>query len=490
MTKEDNKNKPGVLTIFGGTGDLSMRYLLPSLLHMVQEGVFPENFRVVCVGRRPLDTESFFQMFLNSNKEALQVKPEFRQKFLSRLTYFRGDIGESGSYVELAKELRQVDENGGHACFDRLYYFATAPEFFEQITKNLKSSGLLVGCTKHNRTVRVLVEKPFGNDLKSAKKLNALLGKFFAEKQIYRIDHYLGKETVQNLLSLRFANDFLEPIWNKNFVDHIEISVLELLGVGNRVKFYDEVGALKDMVQNHILQMLALTLMDEPKSFNSEDIRAKKLLVLSALKKFNAKSILGNVVRGQYRAFGNSAGYVQELGKDSGTETFVAFKTFVENSRWKGVPIYIRTGKKLSRKATEISVHFKHKINKLFPEMRSGNVMSLGIHPDEHITMQINNKVPGFGMAVSPMKMSFGYAENFKGNLLPAYERLLLDFVQDDQRLFISSKEVEEAWKFVDSIAENWNEKNAILQSYMGMSEGPKGAEGLISKDGRDWWTR
>lgn len=478
---------PSVLTIFGSTGDLSMRYLLPALLHMVEEGIFPEHFKVICVGRRPLNTTSFFQLFLDSRKETLNISSASKQKFLKHIEYFQGDFTEPESFRRLADRLSFVDTARSHNCFNRLYYFATPPEHFEPIAKLLKQQGLLIGCATHERTIRVLFEKPFGQDLSSAKKLNALLRGFFKETQIYRIDHYLGKETVQNLFTLRFANSFLEPIWNKDHIDHIEISGLETLGVGHRAKFYDNVGALRDLVQNHLLQILALMTMDKPKQLSSTAIQKQKVAILKNLKPFTKTTLKTDLVRAQYRAFENETGYIQEIGHTSNTETFVALKIAIKSKRWVGVPMFIRTGKKLSRKITQITVHFKPEKNSLFSDNKS-NVLSITIQPDESISMRVNTKEPGFGIDLRQQFLLFDFKENVKGVIPPAYERLLLDFIQGDQRLFIGNQEIEAAWKFIDSITKNWDK--TPVESYPASSEGPKGAEDLAKRNGIEWWTK
>ena len=471
---------PTVLTIFGSTGDLSLNQLLPTLVHMDNEGLLPKNFRLVCVGRREFDTKAFISFFVKNSRAKLDAKAV--AKFAQRIIYFKGDIDEPNSFSELQHVIADHKIGKKHDCFSRLYYFATAPEYFAPIASILKHQGLLIGCGEHERTIRILVEKPFGVDLKSAQTLNKELLKFFTEKQIYRIDHYLGKETVQNLLVTRFANDFLEPIWNRDYIDHVELSVFEDVGVGNRLNFFDQTGTLKDLVQNHIVQMLALIAMEEPKDITPESIRTDKLGVLNALKKFTAKTISGNVVRGQYKE------YKGEVGKRTETETFVALKTFVQNKRWNSVPFYIKTGKRLGKKVTEISVHFKKQCN-LFGTDRASNVLTLRIQPDESVQLQINNKVPGFGIRLHTGSLDFGYKTAFLTEIPSAYERLFLDFMQGDQRLFMSKEEIEAAWKFTDSIVSNWDNKNAPIQTYASGSAGPKQAEAMIARDGHKWWT-
>jgi len=474
---------PTILTIFGATGNLAADYLLPALLHMDSRDMLPKDFLLVCVGRRDLNAKSYLDYILEKS-EAIKGKitPAQKKRFLGKLIYYRGDFADPASFKGLSKLLEDQDQPK-HLCRNRLYYFATSPQFFADIARILKENGLLTACDRHERKIRVLVEKPFGFNLKSAQALNRLLLKFFNEDQIYRIDHYMGKETVQNLMVVRFANRLFEPLWNKDFVDHVEISVLEDERVGSRANFYDQAGALRDFVQNHILQMLALIAMDEPYNLTADLIRDEKVRILKALRPYDAKSITGNIVRGQY------LGYAAEIGKASQTETFVALKAFVNLPRWEGVPFYLRTGKALKEKVTEISVHFKELPRCLFRNCAS-NILTFRIQPDESVHLRINNKIPGVGVTLHQGDLDFSYGEAFKDNIPPAYERLLLDFMEGDQRLFIRSDEIESAWKFVDSITDNWNEKNAPLRSYKHGSAGPKEADEMIKKDIREWWTK
>ncbi len=469
-----------VLTIFGATGDLAMHYLLPALVHMCEQGLLAKDFTLVCVGRRPFSTAHFVAEIVLQNP-GLKFSPKTLKTFQSFLHYYQGEFDDEKSFVGLKRLLADRDVGKGHICSNRLYYFATAPQYFEPLARMLKSQGLLIGCSEHQRTIRLLVEKPFGHDLQTAKKLNSVLRKFFLEEQIYRIDHYLGKETVQNLLVVRFANDLFEPVWNKNYIDHVQISGLESVGVKNRINFYDQTGATKDLVQNHMLQMLALIAMEEPKDLSSESIRTSKVKVLQALPRFTAKTLATNLVRGQYKE------YSGEVGKPSRTETFVAFKTFINNPRWQGVPFYLRTGKRLNKKVTEISIHFKKKCALFGNDQRANNILTFRIQPDESVQMQINNKVPGFGIQLHRGSLDFGYKTAFLTEIPGAYERLLLDFIQGDQRLFIRSDEIEAAWKFVDSIVKKWNSKNAPVKKYASGSFGPDSANQLLLRDDRSW---
>jgi glucose-6-phosphate 1-dehydrogenase len=474
---------PTILTIFGATGDLSADYLLPALLHMDEHNLLPKSFKLVCVGRRPLNTKSFLDFIVKKSGVVKSLSPKRKASFLKHLIYYQGDFENAESFAGLAKILADHDQGAKHQCYNRLFYFATSPQQFASITQILKSSGLLMACAAHERKVRVLVEKPFGFNLKSAQSLNKLLLKYFTEDQIYRIDHYVGKETVQNLMVVRFANSMFEPLWNNKFIEHIEISVLEKDGAGDRIAYYDSTGTIKDFLQNHILQMLALIVMDEPKNLTAQFIRDEKLKVLQALSPFTAEKLKTDFIIGQYQ------GYTKEAKHNSSTETFFGLKTFINTPRWEGVPIYLRSGKRLTKKLTQVSIHFKEPARCLF-EGCAANVLTFQIQPDESVHLQINNKIPGFGVRLHQGDFAFGYDKAFEGEIPGAYERLLLDFMEGDQRLFIRSDEIEASWKFVDSIVENSEFKNLPVYKYKPGTSGPKEAEEWMKKQGGEWWTR
>lgn len=473
---------PTILTIFGATGDLSADYLLPAIFHLDEHNLLPKDFKLIAVGRRDLNTKGYLDFII---KKSAGFKPSAKAKarFLKKLLYYKGDLDNAESFARLAGLLADL-EKPRHKCYNRLYYFATSPQLFALIARVLSSSGLLTSCSAHERKVRVLVEKPFGFNLESARALNALLLKYFSEDQIYRIDHYAGKETVQNLMVVRFANSIFEPLWNSRHIDHLEISVLEKDDVKSRAEFYDQTGALKDFVQNHILQMLALVTMDEPKELLENHIRDEKLKILQSLTAFNADALKSNLVLGQY------SGYKKDVkNPGSRTETFAALKVFINSPRWQGVPVYLRTGKALGKKVAEISVHFKEPLRCLFKNCAS-NILTFRIQPDESVHLRLNNKVPGFGIGLHQGDYRFGYEEAFSLEIPSAYERLLLDFLQGDQRLFIRSDEIEAAWKFVDSITQNPEFKKLPVWEYNTKSKGPDKAEELIKKDLKEWWTR
>ncbi len=472
---------PTILTIFGATGDLSADYLLPALLRMSQQRMLPRDFKLVCVGRRDLDAKSYLKFIVDKSASLKTVPKADRDAFLKHLIYYRGDLEQPDSFAGLAKLLADR-ERPRHACYNRLFYFATRPQQFAAITRILKDSGLLLSCAKHGRQARVLVEKPFGFNLESARTLNQLLLKYFTEDQIYRIDHYAGKETVQNMMVVRFANSLFEPLWNNRFIDHVEISVLEKDGAENRIDFYDQAGAIKDFLQNHILQMLALLVMDEPYNLTPEQIRDQKVKVLKALRPLGDAELRRDLVKGQYQGYRRAA-------PESRTETYFALKTALDLPRWAGVPIYLRSGKRLSKKLTQVSVHFKEAARCLFNNC-SANILTFRIQPDESVHLQINNKVPGFGVDLHQGDLAFGYEQAFAGKLPGAYERLLLDFIEGDQRLFIRSDEIEASWRFVDSITENPAYKDLPLYPYKPGSNGPAAADEFMARDLREWWTK
>jgi glucose-6-phosphate 1-dehydrogenase len=481
--RENAAIPPTILTIFGATGDLSADYLLPALLLLDQQRLLPASFRLICVGRRDFGTREFFEFILDKSKVLRRrFSKKAREHFFWHVAYYRADFGDPASFRGLEKLMRD-QEAPKHKCYNRLYYFATSPQYFSAIAKILKTAGLLRSCKDHQRQTRVLVEKPFGFNYRSARALNGLLLKYFTEDQIYRIDHYQGKETVQNLMVVRFANTLFEPLWNKDFIDHVEISVFEEDRAGSRAAYYDQTGALKDMVQNHMLQLLSLIAMDEPKELTAEYIRSEKEKVLKALRPITPSKLGSQVLRGQYQD------YAKEVGKESGTETYAIVKAFVGLPRWQNVPFYLRTGKATHKKLAEISVHYKELPRCLFKNCAS-NILTFRIQPDESVSLRVNNKVPGFGVALHQGLLDFSYQRAFKGALPPAYERLLLDFLQGDQRLFIRSDEIEAAWKFIDSISENWDAAGLPLYRYKPGSVGPKEAEDFMAKDLKEWWTK
>jgi glucose-6-phosphate 1-dehydrogenase len=461
----ENIENNSILVIFGATGDLATHYLFPALLHLEKDGLLPKDLRIVPVSRRNWTTDDFSK-WLNGE---LKTKPDLWKKFSKRFSFVSVDFSSKDGFIHLAKLLKDIDTQSEHACFNRLFYYAVEPKFFFPLSTELKKSGLLTSCTKHNRLTRVLIEKPFGTDLKSAQKLNKLLTSFFSEEQIYRIDHYLGKETVQNLMVARFANVFFEPVWNREFIDRIEIDMFEEESVGTRLEFYNQTGALKDVVQNHLLNILAVLAMEKPKDLSSKAIRQAKAVVLNKLIPESAKTITNNVVRAQYASGPKTKSFLQE-GGNTNIETFIALKVYLASARFKNVPFIIRTGKRLAQKQTEVRVVFKHMGDKLFAGQKVlPNVLTFRIQPEERVSIKVNNKQPGFGMDLHPAQLDFSYT-SFKKSIPLAYERLLLDFIQRDQRLFLESGEVEASWKYIDSVVNNLGKVK--MDTYMPFSEG------------------
>ena len=485
-----------VFTVFGATGDLSTRYIMPTLLHMEGERLFPENFVIIAAARRDISNADFIGLLKDAGNLP-EVDSDTMDRFAKRIQYVSASFEEPDSFKKLEAIIgdKAGDEHGvGHECFNLFFYFAVAPKYFAEGARLLHEHNLVGACSEHGRSVRLMIEKPFGSDLSSAQELDKALLSHFSEEQIYRTDHYLGKETVQNLLVLRFANEFLEPVWNSNYIDHIEISMLETSGVGKRASTYNDVGALRDVVQNHLLQLLAFVAMEQPKQNDAESLRAAKAEVLKSLQPFNSETITGNIIRGQY-ASGEEAGeylgsYAEENGAPSQTETFVALKTFIKTPRWNGVPFYIRTGKRMKKRIAEVSVHFKNEGNSLFSEkLVQPNVISVQLQPVEKIALRINNKIPG-AMELHSGELSFNYEDQFHADTPPSYERLFLDFFSGDQRLFIRSDEVQASWTFVDSINKNWTAENSPLRLYPSDSGGPLEADSLIEAGGRTWFTK
>ncbi len=482
---------PTTLVIFGATGDLALERLFPALYHLERHGILPENFAAVGFGRKQFTAAAFQAMVKAGVKK--NARPPFSEKiwqsFAEKLHYHRGNFMAGADFKKLATLLHGLEKKvvAQNLCPQRLFYFATLPRHYETISGELSRSGLLIACTNKTgtieRTTRVIVEKPFGADASSARKLDAMLARYFAEDQIYRIDHYLGKETVQNILATRFANSVFEPIWNHKFIDHIQIAALEENGVGSRGSFYEQTGALRDFIQNHLLQLLSLVAMERPSDLSTYSIRSARAAVVAAIKPPKMQSLKNSLAVGQYR------GYRQEanVSPRSQTETFAAVKLYVHAERWRGVPFYLRTGKKLAKKCTEISIHFKPLARSLFKEKLMPNVLTFQIQPNEGVFFEILAKYPGFGIRLHPVKMELGYRVAFGTEIPDAHERLLLDFMQGDQRLFASTEEIESAWKYIDVLMAYLSRNRPKFPNYDAGGMGPDSAQKLIEKDERSW---
>jgi glucose-6-phosphate 1-dehydrogenase len=492
------KSQPTVFVIFGGTGDLNSRKLAPALYNLYLEGWLPEQFALIGTGRTKLSDEEFQGRMLkdiNEFSRTGKVADDKWQGFGPHVRYQAADVQNADTYRDFAKLIKGYEKEWKTPA-NVIYYLAVAPNFFPIIAENLAKAGL----TEDPERTRIVIEKPFGHDLESAKELNALLGRIFQEKQIYRIDHYLGKETVQNIMAFRFANAIMEPLWNREHIEHVQISVTENLGVGERTGYYDGSGALRDMIQNHLLQLLCIVAMEPPVRFTAEEVRDRKVDVLRAMRRFTPETVREQAVRGQYGAGwleGQQVpGYREEPGANpqSNTETFAAVKFFVDNWRWQGVPFYLRTGKRLHRSASVITIQFKEVPHFIFPpetaETMRQNRLIISIQPEMSIRLQVQAKRPGVDMMLNTVDMVFDYKGTYQTQAPEAYETLLLDVMMGDQTLFMRADQVEEAWDLVMPILNSW--QNRISQNfpnYSADSWGPEDAEALVAKDGYHWFT-
>jgi glucose-6-phosphate 1-dehydrogenase len=490
---------PSVFVIFGASGDLARRKLFPALYNLAVSRLLPPGMSIVGFSTSERSDEQFRQMMHDGVAQFSRRKPideTVWEDFASRLHYVSGKFEDPANFAHLREKLETLDRTNGTRG-NRLYYLAIPPSSFPIVNDNLAKAGLVVDASDKTKYTRIIVEKPFGTDLASGDRLNADLHRVFDESQIFRIDHYLGKETVQNLVALRFGNAIFEPIWNRNHVDHVQITVAEDIGVEGRGKFYEGAGATRDIVQNHLLQLLMVTLMEPPIAFTADEVRDEKVKVLRALKPIRGEDIAKLTVRGQYGP-GNFAGrpvpgYRQEanVGPTSTVETFVAMRLEVDNWRFAGVPIYVRAGKRLTKRITEISVHFKHVPHSLLSQEGpvEPDVLAIRIQPDEGIGLRFVAKVPGPTMTLRPVTMDFRYGSTFGGSGPEAYERLILDAMLGDPTLFARSDEVSAAWQFVTPMLEAWQGGGALreLPSYAAGTWGPQEAADLIERDGRVW---
>ncbi|WP_067796308.1 glucose-6-phosphate dehydrogenase [Actinomadura formosensis] len=484
---------PCVLVLFGVTGDLSRKKLLPAIYDLANRGLLPPGFSLVGFARRDWENEDFRQIAYESVKA--HARTPFREDVWTHLSegmhFVPGEFSDPDAFDALSMAVKELDESrgtGGNYAF----YLSIPPKFFPQVVEQLQRSGL--ADRREGAWRRVVIEKPFGRDLKTAVELNDTVHRVFPEESIFRIDHYLGKETVQNILALRFANTMFEPIWNRSFVDHVQITMAEDIGIGGRAGYYDGIGAARDVIQNHLLQLLALTAMEEPTSFSAEAVRAEKAKILSAVRVPGA--LAESTARGQYAAGWqggvNVRGYLEEDGipADSRTETYAAVKLEIENRRWAGVPFYLRTGKRLSRRVTEVAMVFQQAPHLPFShtdtEELGQNALVMRVQPDEGITVRFGSKVPGTSMEIRDVNMDFAYGESFTESSPEAYERLLLDVLIGDPPLFPRQEEVELSWKILDPIEEYWASRGGLDQ-YRSGGYGPAGADELMARDGRAW---
>ena len=492
---KERKPDPCVVVIFGASGDLTKRKLLPALYHLEQGGLLPKEIAVVGVARRPLE-----KSFAPDMKEGIIAGGGVKEDdpsldpFVAKISYYAMNFDEDAGYVGLKELLARIDEKHGTKG-NRLFYLATAPEYFADIINSLGKHAMAQ--PTDGNWVRTIVEKPFGHDLESARKLNDDVNKVFHEDQIFRIDHYLGKETVQNILVFRFANGIFENVWNRNYIDHVEITAAESIGIEGRGPFYETAGALRDVVQNHVMELLSFVAMEPPVSFEAEAVRAEKVKVWRSIQPIHP----ADTVRGQYgpaMVDGKQVvGYRQEdrVHPRSQTETYAAVRLEIENWRWAGVPFYLRAGKRLAKRVTEITIQFKQPPLSIFKDAEGkgaegikSNVISMRIQPDEGITLRFGAKMPGPEMAISPVNMNFSYAEAFGASSANGYERLLLDAMLGDATLFAHRDGVEATWALMTPILEDWA-KNPIkdLPNYAAGSWGPPAADAMLKADGRRW---
>ena len=475
-----------ILVIFGASGDLTRRKLLPAIYNLAEAELLPKRFAIVGVARPRMDESSYRQQLRErvTDAEGEPLEADKWRHIEERLHYISGEFHEPALYQSLTKMLGDLTSRYSIPP-NYLFYFATPPDLFATVADQLSASGL---AKEEEGWRRVIVEKPFGYDLESARALNARLTAGFQESQIYRIDHYLGKETVQNILAFRFANGIFEPIWNRRYVSHVQMTVAEDEGIGSRGAYYDKSGALRDIVQNHMFQLLTLVAMEPPISFSAEDVRDEKVKVLHAVPPLSVDAVTRDVVRGQYEGYRNEA----NVASNSRTETFVAMRLYVDNWRWAGVPFYLRTGKKLARRTTDIVVQFRRAPLMLFRdtpvEHTNPNVLVLRIQPDEGISLSFDAKVPGPLERLETVTMDFSYAQHFKREASTGYETLLFDAMTGDQTLFHRMDMVEAGWQVVEPMLQQWKQDTRKpLPDYAPGSMGPTEADVLIERDDRRW---
>ncbi|MBC2158364.1 glucose-6-phosphate dehydrogenase [Listeria booriae] len=484
------KEQVALITIFGGTGDLANRKLYPSLYHLFTKGFLKKNFAVIGTARRPW-TNDFFREKVVESLKGIEEEGFDPQDFASHFYYQSHDVTNRESYVQL-KDLSDELDKKYELQGNRLFYLAMAPNFFGTIASRLKSEGFV----DNDGFSRLIIEKPFGRDLASAQELNESLRQAFAENEIYRIDHYLGKEMIQNISVIRFANSIIESLWNNRYIDNVQVTLSETLGVEDRGRYYEESGALRDMVQNHILQIVSLLAMEPPIKLTTQEIRHEKVRALRSLRVIEGEDVYKYFVRGQYgpgTVDGEQLeGYRQaeNVDPDSNTETFVAAKLMIDNFRWSGVPFYIRTGKRLAKKATQIAIQFKSVPMNLFGGQQSlaGNVLVIHIQPDEGITLHMNVKEPGQGMLTMPINLNYAHSSPDGMNTPEAYEKLIQDCLNGDATYFSHWDEVSLSWNFVDKVANVWSNTKEHFPNYTSGTMGPKEADKLVAQDGFEWF--
>ncbi|XZG69693.1 glucose-6-phosphate dehydrogenase [Chitinibacteraceae bacterium HSL-7] len=471
------------MVLFGGTGDLVMRKLLPALYHQHQDGNLPANGRLICLGRGEQSTQAYLDKAHGLAQKYLgkHYNDTDWASFAARIQYQRLDAANGADFETLAATLAEFPQRS------RVFYLSTAPDLFAPICENLAKVGLNAAGS------RVVLEKPLGHDAESSEKINNDVSVFFKEDQIYRIDHYLGKEPVLNLIALRFANTLLEPLWRREWIRDVQITVTEQVGVETRADFYDKAGALRDMIQNHLLQLLTIVAMEPPASIDADAIRDEKLKVLRALKPLTPETVHTNVVRGQYRAGAINGqpvpGYLDEPGvpKNSHTETFVALKAEIQTWRWAGVPFYLRTGKRLQDRMAEIVINFREAPHSIFGRVSTPNRLVIQLQPDESMKLYLTAKEPGNQVKLRPVALDLDFKEVFSMRAPEAYERLLMDVIRGDQSLYVRRDEQRAAWRWVEPIMEAWSSSNEPPKPYTSGTWGPAASSALLSRDGCCW---
>ncbi|MEO7263522.1 MAG: glucose-6-phosphate dehydrogenase [Ferruginibacter sp.] len=496
MNNKDHLNKALVIAIFGGTGDLTWRKLIPALYNLYLDDWMPENFTIIGMGRQEIAQQAFVKKLkegVDKFSRRGKTKKNEWEKFAKNILFKNADFTKAPVYNYLKKTIADVEKQ-----FDspvtKIYYLAVPPPFFESIALKIADAGLI----NDKKNSRLVIEKPFGTNLETAKQLNKSLLSEYDESQLYRIDHYLGKETVQNILAFRFANALFEPIWNRNYIDHVQITVAEKIGVEGRGNYYEHSGALRDMIQNHLLQLLCLIAMEPPVSFNADEVRNRKADVLHAIRRISKEDVHLYAVRGQYGegwVEGKKvAGYRKEkdVPAESCTETFVAIKFFIDNWRWSNIPFYVRTGKRMSESISVITIQFKPVPHQSFPDEATENWqpnrLVLNIQPDMGIRLRFQAKRPGLQMQLNPVDMLFNYSDTYTSGTPEAYETLLLDVIEGDATLFMRADQVEAAWEVLMPILSTWEANPSVnFPNYAAGHAGPETAEALIAKDGNNW---
>lgn len=491
------KVNPTIIVILGATGDLTWRKLVPALYNLYLDKWTPDDFVVIGVGHRKM-TQADFSKHLREGVDKFSRRGKSKKaewdKFSTRLNYLRGEFGAPSTYIAMEKLVKSYEKKWEAPAVNKLFYLAVPPNDFESIATSIGN----LDVAKDRALSRIVIEKPFGHDLQSATNLNNLLHSLFDESQIYRIDHYLGKETVQNILAFRFANGMFEPTWNRNYIDSVQITVSEQIGVENRGNYYETAGALRDMIQNHLLQLLCLIAMEPPVSFDANEVRNRKVDVLNAVRKIRREEVHQYAVRGQYGPGwiqGKKVkGYRQEpdVAPNSTKETFAAVKLFLDNWRWQGVPFYLRTGKRMNETISVITIQFRQVPHRSFPPEATGNWQAnrliLNIQPHMGIRLRFQAKRPGLQMMLHPVDMQFNYEDESPAGSPEAYETLLLDIMEGDSTLFMRADQVEAAWKVLMPVIDSWEKNPSVnFPNYDAGMQGPEDAEALIAKDGHAW---